>query len=422
MEERDIISVVLGGLALIVAGSVLLAVARAATMRRDPTGESPEPLTLSLVAWILISSGVVAFCIWMLGGVVGIIALFVLQTAVMRHQRAQQHMLLSTLAVAAQRQMPLVPAVEAFARECGGMVGWRAQRLAVLLESGSSLPDALEQTPGLASRQALVTIRAGQESGALPEALGDVVESQGLLTPIWNQTMGRLLYLGAVLLFPFPVATFMALRIAPEFAKIFEEFDVDLPPVTQAVIGASYAFGDYWFIFALPVFLVLLGLFVLAAVQYVGGFRWDFPLVNWLTRRIDTAVILEALALAADRNASFTAKIATLARWYPRRTVRRRLEAVLRDAEAGADWCESLERNGLIRQAELAVLEAAQRVGNLPWALREMAESSRRRLTYRLYALIQVLFPLAILALGLLVLAYVVGYFMPIIALIERMT
>ena len=68
------------------------------------------------------------------------------------------------------------------------------------------------------------------------------------------------------------------------------------------------------------------------------------------------------------------------------------------------------------------MLGAASRVGNLGWALGELADSSRRRLTYRLHALVQVLFPLAIGLVGLTVMFFVVGLFMPLVALIQNLT
>ena len=50
--------------------------------------------------------------------------------------------------------------------------------------------------------------------------------------------------------------------------------------------------------------------------------------------------------------------------------------------------------------ADHAVLQAAQRVGNLPWAMQEMADSARRRFFYRLQGIIQTVFPFAVVGFG----------------------
>ena len=418
-----VLVVLLGGLALIVLGAALLAVVRAVSAPRELRDHDSEARVLVVLGRVLVITGSAAAILVFSCGFwpLAVVGLPVLGMAILRHRRARQYMLLSTLAVAADRLMPLAPAVEAFADERWGLMGYRARRLAALLESGLSLPDALHHTPGLVSREAQVTIRVGQESGVLAAALRDIVRSHEMHSPLWNQILGRVLYLCGVTLFASFVATFMIVKIAPEFRKIFVDFDCEMPFVTQLVFNASHFFAHFWFILVPPLLIIVL-LFVLIGIQYVIGVRWSMPLVNRLTRRLDTAVILEALALAAEKNVAFQAEIETLARWYPRRPIRKRLEAVLGDVKAGAVWSQSLARRGLIKQVELAVFEAAGRAGNLPWALREMADSSRRRLNYRLNSLVQLLFPLAILALGLLVMIYVVGYFVPLISLIQNLT
>ena len=103
------------------------------------------------------------------------------------------------------------------------------------------------------------------------------------------------------------------------------------------------------------------------------------------------------------------------------RWVRRRLRKVLREVREGADWVASLRGQGLINQADAAVLSSAQRVGNLPWALRETSSSAERRLSYRLQFWLQILFPVVVMAMGTMVFFYAVAYFMPLVRLIEAL-
>jgi protein transport protein HofC len=416
-----------GGLAILLAGVVLLCLVRLISAPREIVGDEPELVVLVVLGWALLISGVGAgvlfLCLVLLGPVFAFIVVVggfvVLLMAYFQHRQARQYALLSAMAVGAERLMPLAPAVDAFAEESWGVMGRRARRLAALLRAGMSLADALYRTPGLIPRQAQVTIRVGQESGLLAAALRDVVRSHDVHAPVWHQIMGRTLYLCGVIVFACGfVVPFMMIKIIPEFRKIFEEFDAELPGITQIVIGVANTFFHFWFLLG-PVLFIL---FTVLLIQFVSGARWNVPLVNWLTRRLDTAAVLEALALSAERNLAFAAAIDTLARWYPKGWIRRRLRGVLGDLKAGIDWSQSLARRGLIREVELAVFLAAGRAGNLAWALREMAESNRRRLYYRLYMAAQVLFPMAILALGLLVMIYVVSCFLPLISLIQNLT
>ena len=114
--------------------------------------------------------------------------------------------------------------------------------------------------------------------------------------------------------------------------------------------------------------------------------------------------------------------LGTLAEYHPSGWVRERVGRVLQDVRKGADCWKSLRDHGLIRPADAAVLEAASRVGNLPWALRETAESGERRLGYRLQLWLQLLFPAVVLAMGGLVCVLVTAFFLPLVTLIEALT
>ena len=189
------------------------------------------------------------------------------------------------------------------------------------------------------------------------------------------------------------------------------------PTPTQRLFTALHYCLFFWY---LPT-LLLLGMLFYAVARYLGWIQWDLPGLGRLARRNDTAVILDGLAVAAAQQRPVLEGIGALADAYPKRAVRLRLRRTVAEVESGGDWCEALFHQGLIRRADRAVLQAAQRVGNLAWALHEMADSNRRRLAYHLQALAQLLFPPAVLALGLIVMFVVVGMFLPLIALINRL-
>ena len=101
-------------------------------------------------------------------GIVGwVVLIFVLIEGSRKYRATQQHGLLWLLTVSAERDMPLIPAMEAFARERGGSFSRRAKRLAGMLKAGVPLPDALDRCPGLLPRYAAPTIRVGYETGTL---------------------------------------------------------------------------------------------------------------------------------------------------------------------------------------------------------------------------------------------------------------
>jgi protein transport protein HofC len=345
--------------------------------------------------------------------------LIVWAMAVHQLRIAQRHGLLALLALGLERRLPLPPLVLAFAAEEGGVFGRRAWKLAHELSQGASLHAALRRNKRVLPPLAGTALFAGGEAGDLAGAMRDAVNSASQLRPAWRAAIVPIfaqlnLYAAVV-----AITTFLAMSLFPAFERIFDDFRVELPAMTQAVVTTSAhplaTAAMVWSqVFALPLILY-------AVLRYMGWIRWRLPGMSWLLRRHDAAVVLRSLALAAERSASFTRVMAALADTYPSRSVRRRLGNVTNDLLAGYPWIDSLEGRKLIGRAEAAVLESAQRAGNLPWALREMADSGERRTVYRLQSLVQLLLPVVVVMMGLLVGLIVVGYFLPLVRLITEL-
>ncbi len=415
------LTILVSSLGALLLGAAVLAAERILPTPR-PGDEAPDALRLAFrtSGWVLILTSLVVASFRWIGGVMGVLGMIVLGVVVQRSQRAEWLALWWTLAVAAERGLPLVPALEALATEEGWAGGWRARRVAALLRAGWPLPDALQQVRGPVSRESLVAIRVGHETGDVGLALRQTLERMESGVRVWGDLGDRFVYLGVLFGVAMLTAGFLLTGIVPAFQKILLDFNLVVPRISQVVFDLSAAMAQYWYL-AVPPYLVVLALIGYGIFRYGGWLDWDLPGLGLLFRRLHTANLLDCLALVAQRDHPMTRIMALLANAYPRRAIRRRLSKVSADIEAGADWCESLWRRGLIGRAEYTVLQAAQRVGNLPWALREMADSARRRQAYRLRTVLQVLFPLALLGFALLIAVVAVSYFYPLVTMIEAL-
>ncbi len=385
-----------------------------------------RPNYVAVVGYVLIPV-LLFFALFILAALMGplgifawMILVFVVVEGSRKYRATQQHGLLWLLTVSAERAMPLAPAVEAFARERGGAFGRRARRLVEMLGNGVPLPDALDQCPGLLPRYAAPTIRVGYETGALAHALRRAAAVHDLDEPLWMALQIKIAYLLLLPAFGFLLLTFIMLKIVPAFVKIFQDFNTTLPALTVALIGVAHCAAQFWFLLW-PLCLLGPALLFYLPIRYFGWTDWDLPGMGRLVWRLDSAEILDTLALVAGQQRPLPQAIAVLARSYPKKRIRWRLSQAVTDIMLGSDWCESLHKHGLIRQPEFAILQAAQRVGNLPWALTEMADSARRRLAYRVQAATQMLFPPIVILMGLVVMFIVVALFLPLVALIQKL-
>jgi type II secretory pathway component PulF len=161
---------------------------------------------------------------------------------------------------------------------------------------------------------------------------------------------------------------------------------------------------------------------LLACLQWWGLFTPRLPFLKRTINWVDMGVVLRVLALAARLGRPLPSMLHVLARLHPKMSIRDRLRWVVWQINNGVPWQESLRQQRLLGKADSAVLAAAQRNGNLSWALTEMADSFERRASHRLQALAQVVLPMMLLPVGVLMLILAVAYFSPLTLLIENMS
>jgi type II secretory pathway component PulF len=245
---------------------------------------------------------------------------------------------------------------------------------------------------------------------------------QGELATIWRTCIDRSAYLVSVLVILAGVMTFLMIKIMPEYNAIFGEFDIELPVLTALAIEFSNLVVSY---LGVPIAWIML-VSILAAVVMGICYLCDVPalagLGDWLFRGRRVADVLRILAIATEHRQPLPHVLGRLAVVFPSATIHRRLVPAAQMVAAGDDWREALRKVRLITSAEQSLLTTAERVGNVPWALRAIAGRREKKAVYRLAAALQVLYPAAVLMLGVLVGFFVVSLFMPIVVLIRGLS
>lgn len=337
-----------------------------------------------------------------------------------RRRYARQDSLLSVLAIAAERQIPLAPAIAAFADQFRGLSHRRIMNLTAQLNWGTALPAALGRAGKLVSRDANLLAWVGEETGTLPRALRIAATTRSTMLPIWTAIAARLSYILALLLAMQTISGFICYFIIPKFEAIFYDFAIPLPQVTVWSIEASHFAVRYAFVWV-PVLISEVGLLMFLPLSFWGWGNVHIPLLDRLLGRRHTALVLRSLSLAVAGTKPISTGLQTLATHYPTAWMRRRLVRVLRDVQAGADWIDSLRYRRVIRAADAEVIRSAAAVNNLSWALGELADATDRRLAVRASAIVQTFFPLAVIMLGIVVFLMAIGYFTPLVRLITEL-
>jgi type II secretory pathway component PulF len=236
-----------------------------------------------------------------------------------------------------------------------------------------------------------------------------------------RQLLQRSVYLVSVAAIMVGILTFIMVKIVPAFEAIFDDFGMQLPPITTTLIALSNSFDfsrgpAVAAILALNVAgILLLGL--AAAICYLC----DVPVLQPLTDRLAfsriRAHLLRLLSLAIEHGKPIDQAIEQLCGgWgeYPSALARRRLTRAHAIMHQGASWQDALAQTKLLSARDASLLASAQLAGNLPWAMRMLADRKLRTSAFRWTVVQQMLFTLLILLIGALVLWICVALIYPL--------
>lgn len=429
MWHSEIMLWVLGltPIVLVVVGTVLLWVLSARPGRRPTAGLQVGSILHQIgiaIGWALLILGII-FALALTTNVLAIvfvpILVFVLIMAVMKYWVTERRALFSVLAAAAERNVPLESAARAFASERSDRAARQARLLAEYLEAGVPLAAALRRSGLWMSSSAELAADLGQQLNLLGPALRRATKMQQLLDTTLRSLVEKFCYVLAIMVMGSSVVMFLLVKILPVFSKMFEEFDLELPAITQVVLAISNGLAAFWFLWA-PLVLLAAFFALIAIAYYVGFMPASIPGRRWFWWRVDCAGVLQWLALIVRQERPLSDVIRLLAVYHPLPAIRSRLALSSRAIDQGEDWTVSLLRQRIVSRAEATLFKSAERVGNLAWAMEGVADGNVRRSAYRWRAMINGIFPVLIISIGVVVLVIGLTVFAPLAGLVAGLS
>lgn len=326
------------------------------------------------------------------------------------------------------------------------------------IEGGATLSEAMAKAPKAFDRLYVNMVKAGEAGGALEVILRRLSEFQERSLWLKRKVKGALVYPIAVVVFACAILTFIMIKIVPQFQKIFEDFGTDLPVPTQILITASNTVIQWWFL--LPGVPLGIWLFIkLTTIFPYGQFGWDLfklrlPVFGQLveknivartTRTLGTLVasgvpILEALTITRD-----TATNGVFERLY-----QGVLDAI-REGETIAKPLKDNSRPGfnpvtawwffffiagpiglllyltrwntpVLEDIAINMVDVGEETGELDTMLYKVADNYDEEVAILTESLLSLFEPILIIVLGCMVGFIVISLFLPLIALIQKLS
>ncbi|MBC7821421.1 MAG: type II secretion system F family protein [Planctomycetaceae bacterium] len=354
----------------------------------------------------------------------GLVALYVVRCVV--EARARRAQFLWFLAATTKSQRPLASELMGWGRSHPGRYGSRVMEVARDIGVGESLADALETQRGLLNPSDLMSVRVAEQTGTLAATLRDcaVRQTQALKgDSVVRNASGTAVWLWAVIVVAITITSFLMYYIVPKFKAIFMGFGTELPGVTVLLISLSDMFVRYGALFS-PVFTVLSMVLLWSCGEaFLRG--WSETWLAWRLgygRQSEIPRLLRRLRGAVVAKLPWSSALQPMVLKHSQSDIRSRLERVLGRVTAGMGVWPAMRDSGLLNARDVSLLEMAERANNLEWALSALAESKERSLVHRWQVLMTLSVPVFTVAAGLMVMLICIGFFMPLVKLLNDLS
>jgi general secretion pathway protein F len=313
----------------------------------------------------------------------------------------------SLLAVSQQTEKPRVQGI---------IIGVRSRVM-----EGHTLADGLAEFPRVFPEIYRATVSAGEQSGhldAILERLADYTENREAMR---QKVLGAMLYPIVLSIMCFCIVSGLMVYVVPKVVDVFEASKAQLPLATRILIGASDFFRNY---LVYLIVVIVAGAFGIRAwlknpsnLRAFHRLTLRLPLMGKLSRGFNTARFTRTFSILSASSVPVLDAMRISGEVVTNLPMRDAVTEASQRVREGAPIGRSLAQSKLFPPMTIHLISSGESSGELESMLERCAQSQERELDGLLTALVGLLGPLMIVAMGLFVMGIVFAMLLPIFQL-----
>ncbi|HWU82308.1 MAG TPA: type II secretion system F family protein [Methylophilaceae bacterium] len=242
------------------------------------------------------------------------------------------------------------------------------------VEGGKMLSQALAEHPRVFSDVFVSLVRAGEQTGKLPQVFENLATTLKWQHELISQTKRLIAYPLFVLFVVLGAVVFLMIYLVPQMVSFLGNLGQELPTQTKVLIFISGVFVDYWWLLlALPIVAVL-GVGI--ALKRSARFRYQFdymmlhlPVTGPILHKIIMARFARYFALMYETGIPVLDAVKTCQDIVANRVVADALERAHQQINAGDSMSESFRNAGLFPPLVVRMIKVGENTGALDKSL-----------------------------------------------------
>ncbi|MDW8308531.1 MAG: type II secretion system F family protein [Verrucomicrobiales bacterium] len=323
-----------------------------------------------------------------------------------------------------QAGMPLSSALNSMIHlESRGIPAEVSRQLRQDVMEGKSLSDAMARQPLIFSDLYVNMVRAGEQSGALVDVLRRMAAHFQQFAEVKGKLTSAMIYPLMVVCVGIGLILFFIYFMLPKFVEMFRGFEVNLPLPTQMLIAIGFFFTNYWWLLILLVAAAII-LFQRFKASEAGRERLDrwkmnLPVIGRIVRLNLFGQFARTLSTLLENGVPMLTALKITEQVMPNRLLKEAI-AKTRDAVTdGKTLAQPLAQSKIFPQLMVDLVKIGEETGDVPGALRNVAETYESELSIALRVMMNLIEPVLIITMAVGVGFLLLSVLLPMFKLIS---
>ncbi|TKS60522.1 MAG: hypothetical protein EWM72_01256 [Nitrospira sp.] len=286
------------------------------------------------------------------------------------------------------------------------------------IRGGSSASDALAKHPSYFPELYIATVKAGEQSGNLPEVLQRYITYLKLMIGLRQKVIKALSYPMFLILIGLAVIGFLLTYVMPTFVSVYGESAKTLPWATQSLLDLVKNAESR----LLPMAMLVIGLVLGVRAYYAtpaGHLAIDrlilkFPLFGPIAIKHNTVQLTRTLGTILASGTPLVDALQNARGAVSNRWISQGMVGAVNEIREGVTLAAALDRPKVLPRLAIAMLSVGEETGSLDAMLRDVAEFYEADLDTRLTQVTTWIEPALLLVMGVLVGGIVIVMYLPV--------
>lgn len=286
------------------------------------------------------------------------------------------------------------------------------------LEGGQDLATAMQEYETVFTPLMISIVRVGQDAGRLEESFLNLNQYLELEGGAIKKLKASLRYPGFVLVAIVAAFILMNIFVLPTFARIFQGANLNLPRMTEFLLGMSSFFTHYWWV-VLGLIIVIIALVYSFLKKPENQRKWDkfklnIPILGPILKRVILLRFAQTFAVTLHSDIPLDEGLYLTSKALGNTYATQEIMLIRERIQHGNSFVQAARSTDLFTSLELQMLGVSDKTGELRAILEQMVMYYQREVSYDLKRISDLMEPLLIIMLAGMIAMLAFAVYLPI--------